>query len=247
MSPNLARLRSRLALEEWRRRRRIDRLRAHANPDREVTQASDGLSLPLETWRRGNQIDRLRARATSDWAAYPSQGPITRVWRRIADAVDARIVVALLACLAVAGVGVAGYLVGEANAVGADEATEVRESAFQDAFAAARQDAIAQGEARGRKAGAQAGRRAAEKAGARAGAQRGAAAAAREQEALAAAAAERAAEAAAERRAQQEAPADEASGPTSPEPEPAAPEPVAPAPAPQPPPEPCFDALGFPC
>jgi hypothetical protein len=190
---------------------------------------------PFEQWRKRRRIDRLKARGNPDWeASQASEGPIARALQRTADAVDPRIVIAVIACIAVAAVGAAGYLIGESKAVGASDAAAARRVSFQHAFDAARRDATAQGKERGSAAGARAGKRAAEKAGARAGARRGAAAAAREQAALAAAAQ------AAERRARRQAHEAETPAPTTTP----APEPVAPEPAP---PEPCFDVAGFPC
>jgi hypothetical protein len=212
MKGNPTQLKSLRALEGWREKRRIDQLRARGNPDDVTVEAA---------------LEAATSRVSEG-------GPITRALRPIVKAVDPRILVALVACIAAAGVAAAGYLVGESNAVGATDAAAARQSAFEDAFATAREEAVAQGKVRGREAGARTGRRAAERAGARAGARRGAAAAAQEQAAIAAAAA------AAERRARREARAAETPTTTTPATEPVTPEPA-------PPPEPCFDVAGFPC
>jgi hypothetical protein len=235
---------------EWRYKRRIARNRHKVFPESGASRAGEG---PLATPGRRphrRRIERPKLQPMFDWQhVQRRESGIARARRRAAEAVDSRIALAVMACVAVAAVGAGGYVIGESSAVGAEEAADARQASFEEAFAAARQEAIAQGQARGREAGKRVGQRAAERLGARVGARRGAAAAAQElarieaAEAAEAAAAERAAE---RRAARQEPPADEAAAAAA-EPEPTFSEPT-PEPAPPPPtPEPCFDVTGHPC
>jgi hypothetical protein len=250
----VARISSALVFADWRRKREVERLRDHANPEWEPVLGRSDLEWeqPFDRERpaaRRRRNGRAIARPLRAPARKRRNGrPRARARRLAVMRPDPRLLGGGLALAAIAVVGAGGYLIGESTAVGSSEAADAREASYQEAFAAARDDAIATGEQRGRSAGVRAGRKSAERAGDRAGARRGAAAAEREEARIAAAAAAAEATAAAEREAAREArqaePAAERTTPTpEPDPEPVTPAPVAPAPEPVP----CYDVTGHPC
>jgi hypothetical protein len=98
---------------------------------------------------------------------------------------DPRLLMALFLLLGAIIAAMAGYAIGEGNAVRGSAASALGRQAFQTAFDQARAAAAAEATPRGRRAGTRAGARAGERAGSRVGARRGAAAVERAQAAIA--------------------------------------------------------------
>ena len=138
----------------------------------------------------------------------------------------------VIACIVLAEVAAAGYVIGNSGRVSQAEVAAVESQLFDQAFNAAYRASALEAGTKGRQEGERVGRRA----GTRAGTRAAAAAVAEKQARLAAAAASKAAAAAPSA----EDPGAQAEAPVLPEPV------TTPAPA-SPPPKPCFDAQGFPC